>query len=314
VVNTWTLDRIIQNPRLRPLHRAAYRLLAWRQRDTFAIDIDTSDIGFFGQLNWCLYSFAHCEAAGLRPSVRLVGHSYSNLAKHDWLHDYFEDVTALGNERAGRRMRITHIEQTDLGNYSAGITLERANGLLRRYLRVRPSIQRYVDDFVAKHFAAGATLGAHYRGTDKSMEATPVPWESYAAAAERYAARDCLKVIFVASDDPGFSVWMAQRFAGRFEVVAHDDQERSDGSLPIHRTPTGDRQLKGFEALVNCLLLSRCDALIRSASFLSGWSSVFNPALPVTMLNKPFESKLWFPDREVVKRSDESLLSPAGRQ
>jgi hypothetical protein len=313
-VTTVTLDRIIHNRRLRPLHRAVYRLLKWRQRETFAIDIDTSDSGFFAQLNWCLYSFAHCEAAGLTPSVRLVGHTYSNLAKHDWLHDYFEDVTALGNERAGRRLRITHIEQTDLGSYSAGITLERANSLMRRYLRVRPSIQRYVDDFVAKHFAAGATLGAHYRGTDKSMEATPVPWESFAAAAERHAARDCLKVIFVASDDPGFSVWMTQRFAGRFEVVAHDDQERSDGSLPIHRTLTGDRQLKGYEALVNCLLLSRCDALIRSASFLSGWSSVFNPALPVTMLNRPFESKLWFPDREVVKRSDESLLRPAGRQ
>jgi hypothetical protein len=311
-VTTWTLDRIIHSRRLRPLHRAAYRLLTWRQRDIFAIDIDTSDSGFFAQLNWCLYSFAHCEAAGLSPSVRLVGHTYSNLAKHDWLHDYFEDVTSLGNERAGRRLRITHIEQTDLGRYSAGITLERANGLLRRYLRVRPSIQRYVDDFAAKHFTAGATLGAHYRGTDKSMEATPVPWESFAAEVERHAARSCLKIIFVASDDPGFSVWMAQRFAGRFQVVAHDDQERGDGSLPIHRAPTGDRQLKGFEALVNCLLLSRCDALIRSASFLSGWSSVFNPALPVTMLNMPFRSKLWFPDREVVKRSDE--LRPAGRQ
>ena len=179
---------------------------------------------------------------------------------------------------------------------------------------MRPSIQHYVDDFVAKHFAAGATLGAHYRGTDKVSEATPVSWESFAAAAERYASRNRLKVIFVASDDPGFSVWMAQRFAGRFEVVAHDDQERSDGSLPIHRTLIGDRQLKGFEALVNCLLLSRCDTLIRSASFLSGWSSVFNPALHVTMLNRPYESMLWFPDREVAKRSDESLLRPAGRQ
>lgn len=307
-----TLDRIINNRRLLPLRRAAYRLRTWRQRDTFAIDIDTNDIGFFAQLNWCLYGFAHCETVGLSPSVRLVGDTYSNLAKHDWLHDYFEDVVALGNERADHRLRITHIEQTDLGRYSAGLTLEKANTLLSRYLRVRPSIQRYVDDFVAKHFAARATLGAHYRGTDKSMEATPVPWESFAETAERYAARNCLKVIFVASDDPGFSVWMAQRFAGQFQIVAHDDQERSDGRLPIHRTLAGDRQLKGFEALVNCLLLSRCDALIRSASFLSGWSSVFNPALPVTMMNRPFESKLWFPDREVVKGSDESLLLPAG--
>jgi hypothetical protein len=54
-------------------------------------------------------------------------HSYSNLANHDWLHDWLHDydVTALGNERTGRRLYITHIDQTDLGKYSAGFTSRR---------------------------------------------------------------------------------------------------------------------------------------------------------------------------------------------
>lgn len=81
------------------------------------------------------------------------------------------------------------------------------------------------------------------------------------------------------------------------------------GNQPIHLNLAGDRNRKGFEALVNCLLLSRCDALIRSASFLSGWSNVFNPALPVIMLNRPFDAALWFPDREVLKRAQTAPMS-----
>jgi hypothetical protein len=51
---------------------------------------------------------------------------------------------------------------------------------------------------------------------------------------------------------------------------------------------------------VNSLLLSRCHVLMRTASFLSAWSSIFNPALPVVMLNRPIDGKLWFPDREIL--------------
>jgi hypothetical protein len=61
---------------------------------------------------------------------------------------------------------------------------------------------------------------------------------------------------------------------------------------------------------VNALLLSRCTALIRTASRLSAWSSVFNPQLPVVMLNRPHDGMVWFPEREILKTSMNQYLRP----
>ena len=60
---------------------------------------------------------------------------------------------------------------------------------------------------------------------------------------------------------------------------------------------------------MNCLILSRCAALLKTASILSGWSKLFNPALPVVMLNRPPEENLWFPERVLV---GENLFEPVG--
>lgn len=57
------------------------------------------------------------------------------------------------------------------------------------------------------------------------------------------------------------------------------------------------------DALVNCLILSRCDALLKTASILSGWSKLFNPQLPVSMMSAPYEEYLWFPERDIVGSS-----------
>jgi hypothetical protein len=63
------------------------------------------------------------------------------------------------------------------------------------------------------------------------------------------------------------------------------------------------------DAIVNCLILSRCEALLKTASILSAWSKLFNPRLPVVMLNRPPDEHLWFPERVLV---GENLFEPLG--
>ena len=69
--------------------------------------------------------------------------------------------------------------------------------------------------------------------------------------------------------------------------------------LPVHRKGYGDAYRKGFEALVNCLLLSRCGALLKTASFLSGWAKVFAPGMETLLLNRTHVATTWFPDRDI---------------
>ena len=48
----------------------------------------------------------------------------------------------------------------------------------------------------------------------------------------------------------------------------------------------GDNWNKGRDAVLDCLLLSRCDVLVRTASNLGLCAAFFNPRLPVVLLNR----------------------------
>jgi len=185
------------------------------------------------------------------------------------------------------------------------MSLEYANQLLWNYLSIKDEIMDYVESFVENNFGKRTVLGLHYRGTDKKIEAPSVAWEYVAETVSNYLdsnpQTDCL---FVASDEEGFIEWVNREFKQHICIISHNDTERSKNGEPIFTQPVlGDNYMKGREALINSLLLSKCDTLIRTASFLSGWSSIFNPSLPVIMLNKPFDDKLWFPDALIFQKS-----------
>ena len=277
-----------------------------KRADALAVEVN-ANLGFFAQLNWCIYILAYCEQHRLHPRIRLTGPQYSDLPNHDWFHDFFEDkLEALA--KAGSRtsaLSIRHIRETRFAaQYAPSMSIEWAHRLFAMYFAVKPEIESYVTEFVAREFGGGA-IGLHFRGTDKRLEADPVDWpRCFRAVAKLAADQPHLKKLFVSSDEPLFIEWLSREATGTFSVVVHPDQERSRDTQAVHTNPTGSGHRKGFEALVNCLLLSRCTALIRTASFLSGWSSIFNPLLPITLLNEPFAHVRWFPDRELIHRSD----------
>lgn len=276
----------------------------------FAVHM-TARVGFFAQLNWCLYIYAHCERFKLKPSVFLDSPFYTRSQGENWIEYYFDELQLTDADRAlihsgkVRYSYVSSIEQMGLpGDYGKKMTLEHANFLLRKYLRVKRDIQDHVAAFADENFAGRTVLGVHCRGTDKKSEAEPVSYEYVARAVRNYLdANEQVDTLFVASDEEAFIEWMSAEFR-HVNVTFHDDVERSRTGDAIHtHVRRGDNYIKGKEALVNSLLLSRCDALIRTASFLSAWSSVFNPSLPVIMLNRPYGDKLWFPDAVIVDKS-----------
>lgn len=273
----------------------------------FAVDIKAR-VGFFAQLNWCLYVFAHCERYKLKPAIMLSSPFYARHEGDNWL-DYYFDLLVLSDEDRGLlangRVKVSHISSIgQLGipkTYGRQMTLENANRLFFKNLRVKDDIESYVRSFVNTHFGQRSVVGLHYRGTDKGAEAQAVSFNHVRRALVNYLdANPQINAVFVASDEEGFIKKIRKEFK-RVEVIFHDDLHRSTDGVAIHTRPDGDPCAKGREALVNCLLLSKCDTLIRTSSFLSGWSSVLNPALPVIMLNRPFDEKLWFPDAVIIK-------------
>lgn len=180
------------------------------------------------------------------------------------------------------------------------IKLREAHALFDRYVGIRREILDEVDARAAQMFAGKIVLGLHYRGTDKWMEAPRTTFEdarNKVALLLRHTPG--IEMIFVASDEADFIEFIRAEPLG-VPLVWSEDHEVTRGMRPLF-VADGNRYRRGREALVTSLLLARCDYCIKTSSYLSAWSKVFNPQLPVAMLNTPFGWTDDFGDREIRK-------------
>ena len=274
-------------------------------RATSVLDLEFygEGIGFFAQLSACLHIFRHAEVRGLVPLIKLSSLNYLDSAMgDDWFHYYFDPQAAPKAALRSNRhtLRIGNIKE--MPDFSSDLSLAEANALFFRHVRIKPEISGAVDQFCRAHRITASTLGIHYRGTDKVEETALLDYDTAFSKIDAVLIRRPATVnLFVASDEQAFIDRIGARFP-HLPVLTFDDSVRSRDGRPVHlgqRAP--GNYLMGRDALMNSLLLSRCGAIVRTTSFLSAWSSVFNPALPVFLLNVPYSNKLWFPEREIIK-------------
>ena len=267
------------------------------------LEFHGAGIGFFAQLSACLHAFRHAEARGLIPLIKLSSLNYLDSAMgDDWFLYYFDHQVSPGDKRHSNRrtLRIGNIRE--MPDFSADLSLSEAKALFFRHVRFKPDIGGAVDQFCHAHLIGASTLGIHYRGTDKGDEASLLGYDTAFSKIDAVLTRrpDTTN-LFVASDEQAFIDRVAARFP-HLPVIMFDDSVRSQDGRPVHQGQrAAGNYLMGRDALINSLLLSRCGALVRTTSFLSAWSSVFNPDLPVFLLNIPYSDKLWFPEREIIR-------------
>lgn len=206
----------------------------------------------------------------------------------NWWEYFFEQII-LGNDQAPKH--ISTLEDHLAFAYH-GFTLpnERAFELIQKYIHIKPNILEEVDKFVNQHFIKNHVIGVHYRGTDKKMETPLVPYEKTCQTIDNYI--QTLKTnyqeknfkIFVATDDQNFLDYILKLYPGK---IVYNDFVRSSDETPLHYGNDHKYQSiyqKGREALIDCLLLSKCHILIRPSSCLSMMAANFNPKMPVIIL------------------------------
>lgn len=200
---------------------------------------------------------------------------------------YFEPIELGTTEEAD----IDYSSPYETGRVSylaeIGMSRERIAELAKKYIRVKPEILREIDQFVAEKFDDKFVIGTHYRGTDKPGEAKGISYEEVTSAIYAYVNDNQIKdyLIFVATDEQAFLNYMQHTFEGK---IIFQECLRSSDNMPIHYfNPNNVSPYKtGKEALVDCLLLSKCRHLIRTSSCLSLASTYFNPNLTEIVLNK----------------------------
>ena len=137
-------------------------------------------------------------------------------------------------------------------------------------------------------------LGVHYRGNDKNAatwDTNPVSHDEFLCVIGDFLARrPDLERIFVASDDGSFAGAVAAQF--KVEVT-----NLGDPGFHKDAPPQGDAEARADRALLDCVLLSRCGAVLQTSSALSSFAKILTPDLELyrCAASKMFADIPYFP-------------------
>ena len=244
--------------------------------------------GFFSEFAAVLGILDHYERwqrlyAGVKVDFG-AGLYYESAFGPNWWDYYFEPIDIGGDSSAPSRVVSPYYHDLCANRIERTMPRERAAQLVARYVVLKPRIRDIVGACMREHWGDAVVLGIHYRGTDKAAEAPRVPYEEVATvvrSAIRSAGRPCK--LFLATDEQAFLDYMRDRFPGQ---LLYREMFRSADGRAIDVVNADGNHKKGEDAVVDCVLLSRTHALIRTASNLSLCAALFNPQLPATLLNQ----------------------------
>ena len=178
------------------------------------------------------------------------------------------------------------------------------HALWQQFFRVP---QRLVDRAESLALPA-ATLGVHYRGTDKNLQlrdTNPVSIDDMLSLVAEALDTQPLQALFIATDEHAFVDAALRRFPG-VPIT-------NLGPVPFHKAdppPSG----KADRAMLDCLLLSRCARVLKCSSALSGFAKLLNPALDVQRVaaSKSFFGGIpYFPDAYIPPLTGRSAATRA---
>jgi hypothetical protein len=239
-----------------------------------------------GFLNWYERQVAEDLASGMKVWFE-QGLYFDHGVGPNWWEYYFEPILTAGPP--GDDVELIGDSPKALWATEAISTIsrERAGQLIRKYIKVKPHVQRKIDAFGEQFFERRYVAGVHYRGTDKGNEAPKVAYDVVEAAVRRAIAGRSDAVIFVATDEQQCLDHLKKAFGAQVVCI---DALRSANYEPVHHVNGGwastDRYALGEEALIDCILLSRSNVIIRTQSNLSSSAGNINPTVPIVDLNR----------------------------
>lgn len=165
----------------------------------------------------------------------------------------------------------------DLGDLDQWYAMERAKGResIGRYVEPKAHIKEKVEVFYEKYLNNSFVLGIHIRGTDLHYAPVVSPAE-YFPYIDQWIEQEPTLKIFLATDQAQYIPVFEKRYGNR---LTYADCFRSDNEVaPFQRTELSPYQ-KGEEVLLDILLLSRADFLIKGSSNVGEMALYFNPGL-----------------------------------
>jgi len=219
--------------------------------------------------------------AGVNVDFERKGLYYQKKYGPNWWNYYFEPIAFSSDHLKKKDFTI---KQPQMSSFIESYDREKNSKLINKYIHVKKHILDKVESFVLDNFGSKYVIGVHYRGTDKACEAPRVEYSVALNEIKKHISKNTLKnyLIFLATDEQQFVDYLERKLKGK---IIKYNCHRSQNNEAIHFYGN-DKYKIGEEAIIDCLLLSKCNFLIRTSSNLSLCSTFFNPKLPVLELSK----------------------------
>ncbi len=252
-----------------------------RELDT--IILQDRKAGLFSLIFQVLATAMICERKKLNLVIDFVNSSYSQNAHQgntNWWSCIFKSCEIINNPNRGeKRLLASNIQQMHkLADIGGGLPRYFGWRTLRRF-ELQDHISSFISTTVIKDFKGKNVLGVHYRGTDKVSgdyrETSRVPYENMMNVIDKYIyGRDKL---FIATDEEGFLESAISKYG---DMVLFQEATRSKTNESVHMSNMNDNGQKiAREAVIDSVLLSKTNMLLRTKSNLSIGSLYFNPYL-----------------------------------
>jgi hypothetical protein len=157
--------------------------------------------------------------------------------------------------------------------------------IIHRFIRPRAYVQREADQFAHEYFQDRHVVGVHARGTDaiskqelRDHRQGSLRLSEYANEIARLVAERPMATIFVATDAQASLDYFIERFGSRVVTYSSIRHVRGEAAavgptgwiMPAYVAADRDRAAhNGKEAVVDYLLLSRCQHLVHNGSSLA---------------------------------------------
>jgi len=170
----------------------------------------------------------------------------------------------------------------------------RANELFFEFFSFSDEIIKEVDDAMAE-FDNKKTLGLHYRGTDKiNTEGGYVNLEIFKKTTDDYLKNNKIDAILIFSDEVAVSNELEKYYSDNYSVKNFNEQESQNLVFNRNNVNSTPNDVLYQKTILDSIILSKCGAVIKTASQFSGWAKIFNPELTIYRASAFKEN--WFPD------------------
>jgi hypothetical protein len=168
-----------------------------------------------------------------------------------------------------------------------------ANRLFFKFFSFSDEITEEVDEKILE-YKGKKILGLHYRGTDKiNTEGGYINVDMFKSIVDDYLNSNGIEVILIFSDEIYVSKTLEEYYSKKYIVKNFNDKESKD-LLYITYENYLHNNLLFKKTIVEPLILSKCDVVIKTSSQFSAWSKIFNPYLNIYRSSSFKEN--WFPD------------------